>query len=69
MKKGDDKLSDEIKELDVRLTNEIKKLDDKLTDKIVAGNKALIDRMDRLYDILVHMGFGYREYHDKAANE
>ncbi|MHB1545831.1 MAG: hypothetical protein ACYCSB_06255 [bacterium] len=43
---------------------------DKLSDEIRENNKSLNDRMDRLYDILVHMGFRDREQRmDKAANE
>ena len=66
-----EKLSNEIKDVDNKLSNEIKAVDNKLSDKIDSNSKTLTDRidklsdrMDRLYDILVHMGF-----RDKAGNE
>jgi prefoldin subunit 5 len=43
---------------------------EKLSDEIKENNKALTDRIDRLYDILVHMGFREEKIRrDKAANE
>jgi len=43
---------------------------EKLSDEIKENNKSLNDRIDRLYDILVHMGFREERIHrDKAANE
>ena len=66
-----EKLSNEIKDVDNKLSNEIKAVDNKLSDKIDSNSKTLTDRidklsdrMDRLYDILVHIGFK-----DKAGNE
>ena len=66
-----EKLSNEIKDVDNKLSNEIKAVDNKLSDKIDSNSKTLTDRidklsdrMDRLYDILVHMGF-----RGKAGNE
>ncbi|RZD18710.1 MAG: hypothetical protein EVG15_04870 [Candidatus Acididesulfobacter diazotrophicus] len=56
----------------VHTDKKIEKLSDKmdrLSDEIKENNKSLNDRMDRLYDILVHMGFRDKEYRDKAANE
>ncbi|MHB1679545.1 MAG: hypothetical protein ACYCTB_03415 [bacterium] len=56
----------------VHTDKKIDKLSDKmdrLSNRMDENNKALTDRMDRLYDILVHMGFRDKEYRDKAANE
>ncbi len=61
-----DKLSDEIKEVNKTLSNKIDENNKTLNDRI----DKLSDRMDRLYDILVHMGFREERLHrDKAANE
>ena len=42
---------------------------DKLSDEIKENNRAMNDRIDILYDILVYMGFRDTGQKDKAVNE
>ena len=68
MDKKFDKLSNEMKVSYKELSNEMKVNYKELSNRI----DKLSDRMDRLYDIQVHMGMGFRtieQSKDKTANE